>query len=163
LREWASRIQPPRWQQIWQNTGGLAFFIWVIVMLIALDISDSHRQDANYFKQQGNDLLNNGLRTAEDQRRALEILLSLQSDRIAPVLPRSSSSSKRFLVFGFGSFLVMLIASFPPGIVIGVGRGKQRLELWRWWIKFVSITVPGFFITTFFFPYLTALIRKLVL
>jgi hypothetical protein len=29
-----------------------------------------------------------------------------------------------------------------PKNIIGIGKGSQKIKIWKWWIKFIYISVP---------------------
>src|SRR5258706_1711545 len=110
-------------------------------------------------KGQARELLKSGVNASND-KKALEILLAIESGYEAPPSPPSSSPriSRRSTALVIGTFLCCLIFSFPPRSVLGIGRGEKVLQRWNWWLKFISVSVPGYLASIYLWPRLAALL-----
>jgi hypothetical protein len=160
LRNWAQPVVPKPWQRIWVSTGHmLDSLLWVFWVLFALFVLFPSKQDENklYFQTQARELLKSGV-NASNERKALETLLAIESGYEAP--PSSSSPiSRRSIALVVGTFFSCLIFSFPPRSVFGIGYGEKLLASWKGWLKFISVSVPGYLASIYLWPKITALLN----
>lgn len=159
LRNWASDLQAPRWQQMWLKFSWLPrflLFIWLVLAGMApLATTDSNWSES--YKKEAHQLLDRGI-TPANQQRAIELLLAINSDygRVHQKVggPRFWS----YIVFGT---LILGALSKYPTLVIGIWKGKEKLKWWRMWIQAVSVTVPGLVLTTVVWPWILRWLRIL--
>jgi len=159
VRRWQRAIQAPRWQQWWCVGGHFRFVIWIIFLwavLMAVGTSLGSL-DENYYKQQGQQLVKQGV-TPDKQQKAIETLLALQSGSPAPIEHRVGN---RFWFFCIGGTIVCLILSYPPKLVLGLGVGEDRIGYWRAWTRFVFVVVPTFVASNFLWPYVSDVVKRL--
>jgi hypothetical protein len=99
--------------------------------------------------------------SATNQFRALEVLLALSSEESA-----NSNGDVYlpgwFLFFLAVGFLVCVALSFPPKVVLGVGKGQSRLQFWRRWLTFLSVTIPSAICSTFLWPWVVDLVKAYI-
>jgi len=160
LKRWLREIQAPRLQQWWCTIGHARFVPWtafVIALFIALGASLGN-PDSNYYKEQARELVKQGISPA-NQQKALETLLALESDYIAPV---SHGVGHWFWFFFIGGTIVCLILSYPPKIVLGLGVGEDKIVRWRRWTRLVLVVVPGFIAANFVYPFIIQVIKRFV-
>lgn len=149
LHRWGATNRPPKWQQIWKTWNGIQWAFWLIAVcggLIAVVIP------GNPYKAQARELVRNGV-SQENQQRALELLLAMQSDyrpEQDPVLPAW------YLLLLFGGLVVCLVTSFIPKSILGIGKGQDRIKLWRLWFGFVFYLVPSFVFLNIIWPLISA-------
>jgi hypothetical protein len=159
LRNWAQSVAPKPWQRMWVSTGHmLDTLVWMAWIVLALFVLFPSKQDVNklYFQSQARELLKSGV-NASNEKKALEILLAIESGYEAP--PSSSSPiSRRSIALVVGVFFSCLIFSFPPRSVLGIGRGEKLLALWNRWLRFISVSVPGYLASIYLWPKITALL-----
>jgi|ERR1051326_1514760 len=113
-----------------------------------------------YYQAQAVELLQKGV-NPQNEIKAIEILLALQSDYRNQQIPPSKPSGRFWLFLVVGGLLCLAL-SFPPELVVGLGKGEKELARWQSWIKFVSITVPAFLASTYLWPTLTTWLRALI-
>ncbi|HEV2395717.1 MAG TPA: hypothetical protein VGS27_02085 [Candidatus Sulfotelmatobacter sp.] len=158
VRRWMRTVQAPLWQQWWCYLGHARYFVWgpaMMMIIIALSVALGGTDD-NYYKKQARELLQQGV-TQNNQSKAIEILLALESKASAPTAHRLGHW---YWFFFIGIFVMGLILSYPPKLVLGLGRGDDKIKYWRAWTKFVFIVVPTFIATNFLWPYLSDLVKK---
>jgi hypothetical protein len=163
LRRWVKNIEAPFWQRKWHQLGGGGVLVvaTLMAMLLATFQIVLLLPSSSYYRHQAEELAKTGVKTPENEKKALELLLMIAA-RSSPPPSQSPWRNKRFILVLVGLAFVLLVAAFPPKLVIGLGhQGEARLKHWRWWIKFVSVTVPGFLITGFFLPYVIDAIKRL--
>jgi hypothetical protein len=162
LRDWAINVQPPAWQR-WilniRSIGRIVLFLWVFFFAVNF-FSPTPPNFKEHYKQEARKLLDQGI-TANNQQKALELLLAIESDYVPPSAnPTPPTRSSRSLITNLlGIFAVSVIAFFPE-LCIGVGKGKQYLGWWQTWVRFVSITVPSLLVARYVWPQLFNVIEK---
>ena len=162
LRRWVKDIEAPWWQRLWHKLGVPGFVIVMLSFALAVGMlqASAFVPSSSYYRHQADELAKTGVKTPENERRALELLLAIAAKSPTPPDQRPLNSRKLgFLLAGL--VLILLIAVFPPKLVIGLGHGEASLKYWRWWIRIVSVSVPGFFLTGFVLPYLIDTIKRL--
>jgi hypothetical protein len=161
LKRWLRGVAAPKWQRWWSAAGNLRLMVWITFLLVltmgwAIVQGDS---DSTYFKQQARDLIKQGV-TKDNQQKAIETLLALQSEYPAPVV--KYKTSYRFWFFCAGSAIVCLILSFPPPLVLGLGSGEDRIGYWRMWTRIVFFIVPTFVFSNLLWPLLSEYLKRIV-
>lgn len=145
LHRWGATNRPPKWQQIWQTWNGIQWVGWVAALPLGLLVSFS----ANPYKAQARELLKNGV-SQENQQRALELLLAIQSEYRPP--GQESVFATWLLMFCFGGLAICLVTSFIPKSVLGIGKGQDRINHWRLWLNIVFYLVPSFIFLNIIWP-----------
>src|SRR5467141_25723 len=144
LRNWAQTVAPKPWKRVWASTDHmLDTVVWMVWIVLALFVLFPSKQAENrlYFQGQARELLKSGVNPS-NEKKALEILLAIESGYEAPPSPpHSSPISRRSIALTIGTFFCCLIFSFPPRSVLGIGRGEKVLQRWNWWLKFISVSV----------------------
>lgn len=160
LRNWAQSVAPKPWQRVWVSTDHmLDSFLWMAWVVVALIVFFPSKQDESklYFQNQARELLKSGV-NASNERKALEILLAIESGYEAP--PSSAPTiSRRSIALVIGAFFSCLIFSFPPRSVLGIGRGEKLLGRWNSWLKVISVSVPGYLASIYLWPKIAALLN----
>jgi len=142
FRNWAIKYQAPKWQQIWQNLNGQQWAVWMILLLVTTFImsvqldSGINRQT----RQQATQLLENGLQS-EEIAETIELLLSREVS-YSPQINTKKPIPNWYIIFFFVSLIITIILTYPPKIILGIGKGTTSIYQWRLWIKFISITIP---------------------
>lgn len=144
VEKWAKTNRSPLWVRIWRSFGTLIWPFYAVLIVISLAFlrvnSDEYKKD---LKAEAHEILKDGI-SEKEIPRALEIILSLQSDFV-PVsyIPTNRSSSTWFWWFlGVVTFVCLLI-SIPPKTNLGLGKGEKRIRKWKWWIRVISISIPS--------------------
>jgi hypothetical protein len=159
VRRWLRKVQAPRSQQWWCKLGHNRFFLWMGWAFVAffMTISALGGLGDGYYRRQGRELVRQGVNGA-NQQKAIETMLALQTEMSGPV---QQSPKRRFWFFLFGSFLVCLMLSYPPKLVIGLGVGEDKIKRWKSWTNFVFLVVPGFVASNFLWPFVSDTLKKL--
>ncbi len=161
LSRWLRSVQSPIWQQSWCKVGAWRPVMWLWFGLVALLVvlAPGHA-DKEYYQRQAQELMKQGV-TAERQQKALETLLALNSDAVAPIEHTVFTRSGRVWLFIVTGLIICLILSYPPKIVLGLGVGEDRIRRWRTWTRFVFVIVPGFVASNFIWPVVSESIKRL--
>jgi hypothetical protein len=140
LRRWIDDVQPPPCQQVWEWTvshGAHWLLLWFTFLALAtLNIT---LPGPSPYKSAAHELLAKGL-TTKDTTKALEMILALESSYNPTPVNRQLGRSLELLL-GAAVFCIML--QIRPGVEIGIGRGRQRIQFWTWWTRVVAFTIPG--------------------
>jgi hypothetical protein len=88
-----------------------------------------------------------------NQHKAIQLVLALEShDEATSKSLMSGKPGRRYwavfagVAFAFGSF------TFCPTVVIGIWKGKSKLNRWRLWTKWIFVTAPGVVFLTILWP-----------
>lgn len=158
MRQWAQRMKPPFWQKWWLTIVISPWIVWILWIGLAgftwVGVANSSGNE--YYKEQARQLVEKGI-TTDNQLKALQTLLAIQSDYSTT----QQHLGRWFWFFLFGGSLVMLVLSYPPKIVIGLGRGEKRVILWQKWLKFVFVVVPSFVASNILWPIVSEAIKRL--
>lgn len=151
LHRWGTTNRPPKWQQIWRTWNGAQWFIWLAILAIGLIVvTESFR---NPYKEEARELVKNGV-SQENQQRALELLLAIQSEYRSP--DQKSQIPTWFIILLLGGLVVCFITSFVPKSVLGIGKGQDRINHWRIWLSIVFYLVPSFLFLNIIWPLISS-------
>src|SRR3990167_9354058 len=161
LRDWAYQNQAPPWQRLWKKIQGFHWAIFVLIIFFSsFFIQTSQDIVLENHKVEAHKLLTKGI-TNDTLSQAVELALKIQSKYIPELQKQKEQSfNKRSIVLLKVYLLMAIILSILPTLVIGIGKGSLKIKYWRWWLRTVSITIPGLIFTTFFLPKILALIVK---
>jgi hypothetical protein len=159
IRDWIESKRPPLWQRIWTNLSGLHWLLLLFYLAVSLQVfSSAGEAGRSQYRKEAVQLLKDGLSDSE-KTRALELILSLEArlvpDEYAAPIPTWFWWSS---VFGV---VVAVLLSFAPKVTLGLGDGKVLIKRWRIYSKFVFVSIPSWFVGTFFLPKIADLIRVL--
>jgi ABC-type Fe3+ transport system permease subunit len=158
LRNWAVTHQPPLWQRLWGHLYGVHWFIWLSILVGVMPFLPSASEGVEHLvRSQAQELLRDGL-SQEEVLRAVELLLISTAKWAPNVKPIALPAWYKVVLFGGLAASVML--SIRPKVIVGVGRGRQVLDRWRWWMKFVGVTIPGLLFGSFIWPWLSERITE---
>ena len=100
-------------------------------------------------------LLKDGI-SNENIPKAIELLL--RNEFKEPIVEHKNHAPTWFKLLTFGGLASAMVLWFRPSLTIGVGRSVAWLKRWQVWIKFVSITFPGFIFVSILWPYFAELL-----
>jgi hypothetical protein len=158
LQNWAADLAVPRWLQLlrkWRGGIGFALLFWVLIGLMT-SLTYTLDSPKMAYKDEARQLLKKGL-TPQDQPPAIELLLSIDSD-YDPADKRQSPGTRFWSIFLIGA-LALTSLTVTPSVVIGVWDGRRTLRLWRWWIRFIGITIPTLIFTSIIWKWVISLVR----
>jgi|SRR5882672_1404373 len=152
VKQWTARVRPPKWLEVWKRVNGLQWLAWIlIVCIIVLNATGPKDEAKKVYQNQAHQLLKDGL-SPEEQLKATEISLALQSEYTP--LGDNSKTPGWFLFLLVGGLGICIISSIIPGAVLGIGKGQNRVRFWRKWIWFVFAAIPGFIFINIIWPYI---------
>ena len=160
LREWAYKNRVPWWQRVLHKLPFFYWTLWFIVVMFSLSLQPSPTDNAvKAARAEAHQILNEGV-SVEKIPKAIELLLRIES-KYATVTS-SVPYPLWFKLLLYVGFLIGIVISIRPQLVIGIGKGASRIEWWRRWLKIVSVALPALFFSTFLSPYLQNLWPKLL-
>lgn len=152
LREWVESLKPARWMKAWLSLSNLQWPVWFLFLVIAAVTSFEKVKAGNWaYQDRAKSLVGKKLTSAE-QEEALRVLIALQTEHEKPrdtyrfraINPISSA---------FAAFTVVcIVLSFPPRVVLEIGKNKAHYQRWRWWTKTIFVTIPIILFSSFVWP-----------
>jgi hypothetical protein len=159
LRNWGGDVAAPKWQQYWSKARplvSLLLFMWLMMGLVVVPLGNWGDRGKNAEKAEARKLVASGINDS-NQRRALELLLAIDSE-YDPGVGTPPIGAQYWIYFALGAVLLS-IGSICPRAAIGVWKGRERLKLWRFWVRTVSVSVPAILVTSFLVPWLLHWLR----
>lgn len=161
IYNWADKYKEKIPQQIWQRIAETPWwrFVYIIFFLTFILIGYiililQQYQSVLDAQQRAIDLIDRGITNA-NLIEAVTLLLEMQvKGRIDFKLPRW------FFGLSLVVFFFVTILHIRPKIVLGIGKGVERIRWWRFWIRFVIFTIPAS-VLGFIGPYLVDLVKKI--
>ena len=75
--------------------------------------------------------------------KAIEIILKLQTKNIPTTfIPEKIEKDYTFIQLFAITLFLFLVAIFSPITTIGFGKRKRKFEVYKKWIKIVTVTIP---------------------
>lgn len=155
LREWALKQRAPLWQRVWKNVSPGHWVIWFLCLFFSFifvrAVQDtSIQQPIQQAKSEAFKILEDGISKDETQK-ALELLLRIETGYPPGKVERKFPTWFK-LLFWVG-LVISVVLTVRPKLILGLGKGESKIKLWRKWLKFISITVPGLIFGSFLLPY----------
>lgn len=159
IRGWIESKRPPLWQRIWTNWSGFHWLLLLFYLVVSLQVfSSAGEAGRSQYRKEAVQLLKDGLSDSE-KTRALELILSLEArlvpDEYAAPIPTWFWWSSVFAV------VIGVLLSFAPKVILGLGEGQAVIKRWQTYAKFVFVSIPSWFVGTFFLPKIADLISAL--
>lgn len=152
LQRWANSCRAPKWQQIWLSLNGLQWFILTLIILFSLVfMNDTESVSKRIYRERARQLIAEGIND-ENRSEAIELLLAFQSGYVPsnhPQVPLFPWWIKLLLI---SAFAVCLILAFTPKSLIGLGKGQDRINIWRVWMRIVFVVIPGVILLNVILP-----------
>ncbi len=151
LENWAADVAAPPWQRLWRKLKpafGFVLYLWLILGLLLVAVPPTRSAKELYGSEVEN-IIKNGV-TDSNQHRALQLILAIVSDYSVT----NATTGQRWTIFGYVLTGALILAALymSPTVVIGIWGGKQRLRLWKAWIRTLWVTIPALIITTVLWP-----------
>lgn len=156
LSNWASGIEAPKWQQKWLENKWIAsglLLIWLVAGGMFIPFGNWNEAGKNAAKEEAKKLLAAGGINTDNEHRAIELLLAIQSDYRPPSISTPPLGLKYWSYLFLGA-LILLAVTIYPDLCIGLWKGKHRLHHWRLWMRTLTLAVPGLLATYLFIPWL---------
>lgn len=135
--------------------GTFVTFLGLLALFVML--ANLQNSQKNAYIDQAHQILGQGINPT-NLDRAIELLLAIESD----YAPESSivvgKLGIRFWVYLLLWILLITSISITPRVVLGIWDGKRALERWRAWLRFCSVSVPGYVLVSVFLPWILRLL-----
>lgn len=155
LSNWASDIEAPRWQQKWLKYKWVAGPLLVILLSVGgLGIPLSNWQEAgkNAAMEEARKLLAGGGVNANNEHRAIELLLAMESN--PPSGNQNPSLGVKYWTYMSLSALTLIAVMIYPSMCVGLWKGKRRLQAWRVWMRTLAFGIPSLIGVYIFIPWI---------
>lgn len=168
LIHWYDDVLPPWHHTVVRMLNLVNPLLWLsLVMLVCFwnsFFSTLHRDFyersvKKELKEMAHSLLEGGIDDRTEELKAIEVQLALASDYYATECKAKVNERReiRWLQVCYWTlivvgFLVCLATTRCPALVIGIGKGRRQIAVWRKWLRLVSIAVPSFIGTGIVFP-----------
>lgn len=149
IDKWIDQNKPNKPLQFWSNNSyfSIIFLVPLIIfsLLVLFSNEEIYTTYSNHLDLETHQLINKGI-DSTNINRAVEILLQKNSNyvpddfkplKIAP--EPVNSTSLKIIVIGW---FIMFAAYFRPKTTIGIGKKSGQFKVYKFWTKFVLITVP---------------------
>lgn len=142
--------QPILKRKLWEMD---RFTIWslsfILFLTISFFLSFGKNSIQNKYEYEAIKLIEKGI-NKDNIEVAIELLLKLQvKDKL--------KEEKSFLPSWYGKFfftllIISILLSIKPNSVIAIGIGSKEIKYWKWWINFVSYSIPIYVFSTYLVP-----------
>jgi hypothetical protein len=146
-------------QSLWLKLAfPLAMFGGIICLLFAVNISSTYRPSSiQVHKDQIEAIIENGIND-KNQSEAVELLLKINSGYVPPDVKEETRINKTAKRVSIIALAFCLIGIFKPKTLIGIGKHRNTLKFYRYYLKFVLFIIPAIFV----YPYLIEFIKSLI-
>ncbi len=150
---WVNDVRPKPYRVFWSNLFGMQWVVLILaVLLIAAEtITDSPSVTGRRALQlEAAKLLDQGV-SPDEQRRALEILLSLQAEAYPKSARKISVPPIFYITVAIAIFIACLL-SMPPRTALAIGRGERVVRRIHRVEMILFLSLPGAVITVLVLP-----------
>jgi len=144
IEQWIEKNKPNVYVSFWSNWGDLLTFIlpMIIPVLGFFAFTSFESSSSDLAKSEAISIIKKGV-DSSNVHQALETILKLEAnykpDNFAPSIQKPNPIYLKLFVFFLFLYITALIR---PRTIIGVGQRKKILGFYKFWIKFVTITIP---------------------
>lgn len=137
---WAEQARLPRALSIWRELAGFQWMLFFFVVLVSITYATgaAKRAAQHSLKREAHELLRGGVESNEE-KRAIEILLSLQTDFDPGGVRSADRTFWEIMTWLIPLFLLALGFHFAPSTAIGVGLGARKLRRQRTVLKWMKV------------------------
>ncbi len=153
IDNWIEEIKPSKLKQFWSNylSSSLILIGIIYFMILFGNLFESPKSTyKEILKIKADSLINNGI-TNNNQNQAIDLILKLQSEYIPAKINEKRNIQPKILKLLIISTLCFFVLFIAPKTTIGLGKNKQKLKFYKFWVKFVFIFIPSVIIIPFLF------------
>jgi hypothetical protein len=158
LQSWAADLAPSPSLRVWARYRPLfvmLFILWLLVggliPPILSHVTRTPRDDYAEYRDEARTILREGV-NEDNQRKAIEIILAIDSNTEPEQRGYNLTPGRTYWPRYVLGAAILFMLSCCPSVVIGIWKGKQNLERWRLWIKWVAGGVPSTLFLTILWP-----------
>jgi hypothetical protein len=160
LITWVEKYTAPFWLRWWSKlaNSGLRFYVFLLGVILSLSLLNRLiKWNSSLLKsqEQAHVLIEGGINN-QNISEAIKLLLQTQ------IIDRISIQSSSTIWFLVAIVIIGIVLSVRPNVVMGIGKGSSYIRVWRWWLRFISVSVPLFFLTFIILPRLAGWIEGFI-
>jgi hypothetical protein len=155
LSNWASDVEVPKWQQKWLKykfIAGMFLVMWLLIGLLFIPLVNWGDAGKSTTKEEARKLLAAGGINPTNERRALELLLAIESD-YDPAQDHAPPLGFKYWAYTLLGAVILIAVMIYPNICIGLWKGKRRLHAWRLWMRTLTVGIPMLVVTSLLIPW----------
>lgn len=143
ISKWIDRHKPSVVMQKWSSWFPFAAFPVLMMLVFATPLFLKDKADIykNELKKESVRLLKDGL-TETETTKALEIILQCESGYIPETFNPGITSNKTAGNIWFFTTIGLIVLLVRPRTVIGLGKSKWKVGVYRKWTYFVLVFIP---------------------
>lgn len=161
FNNWLNKRRPQRKIQFWSEWSQLmaVFLATPIIIFSILFFDTDYSTYHSVVKRESMELLEKGI-DSSNVYQAVELLMKEQIN-YAPkdFVPQKIENDPVYLIWLCITSFLFIVAAIPPVTTIGLGKRKRKAELYKVWIKIVTVTVPAALIIGPFWDYIRHLLK----
>ncbi|WP_462250980.1 hypothetical protein [Ekhidna sp.] len=144
IERWIDKQKPSRVLQFWSEYGGIPiYFLWLPIIILSINITTtSYKSYDEILKEKSNEIIDQGI-DSTNINQAVELLIKMQSDfepdNFEKIEKPKDPNDIKYLVL---VIFITIVSQIRPKTVVGIGKRKRLLEFYKFWIKFVLVTLP---------------------
>jgi hypothetical protein len=152
LKRWADSCRAPKWQQVWWKFKGLQWFSMLFIFYAFIfSFNDAESISKATYKLKASQMLADGI-NQNNQQKAIEILLALDSGYVPPTQSSLPLFPFWLKLVAFTAVVICVVLTFTPKSLVGIGKGEERINRWRIWMRIIFIVVPTILIVDILLP-----------
>ena len=157
FENWLDKYKPNIIQTKWlQFAFPLALLSGIFSIIFAINIYSTYKPTSQVvYKDKIDNLINFGI-NEENTAEALDLLLKINSGYVPPDIKEEVKISKTARRITIIALSFCLLGIFKPITIIGVGKDKNKLKLYKKYMKYILFVIPGIFL----YPYIIDLIKN---
>ena len=149
VQGWIEENKPSKASQLWLKFGSLIFMFSIIFVWLTVYLASQPQEvsSLDIYQKEITSLIEEGVNET-NKNRVLELLLLLNINHVPEEYEmKPIYNYGLFRMSGLG-LIIVLLGLYPPKTTIGVGKDKNKIFYYRWYIRIVLISVPTLFILT---------------
>lgn len=161
FNNWLSKRRPDRKIQFWSEWAQpMAIFLATPIIIFSILFFDTdYSTYHSVVKRESMELLEKGI-DSSNVYQAVELLMKEQINYPPKdFVPQKIESDPIYLIWLCITSFLFIVAAIPPVTIIGLGKRKRKVELYKVWIKIVTVTVPAALIIGPFWGYIRHLLK----
>lgn len=161
FNNWLSKRRPERKIQFWSGWGQvMAIFLAIPILILSFIVfTTDYSTYQSVVKYESNELLKQGI-DSSNIYKAVELLVKQQTNYVpSDFVPQKIEKDPVYLRWLCITVFLFIVAVIPPVTIIGLGKRKRKVELYKVWIKIVTVTVPAALIIGPFWDYIRHLLK----
>ncbi|WP_300661511.1 hypothetical protein [Fluviicola sp.] len=160
FNNWLNKRRPQRKIRFWYDWGQvMSVFLAIPILIFSVIVfTTDYSTYQSVVKKESNELLEQGI-DSSNIYKAVELLIKQQTNYVpSDFVPQKIEKDPIYLIWLCITSFLFIVAAIPPVTIIGLGKRKRKVELYKVWIKIVTVTVPAALIIGPFWDYIRHLL-----